>query len=161
MGWFTRKTTINESTLRPRILVFNCSHERNPVELLQLLVPAGFSRVYFAKADSSRPSPLTVPSAVELLGDQGIKVQTELLVKQTEGAKSSWQETLASIWNHLDPTGKAVSVNMSASDVIVDLSTKVEGEVEVLVTGSLYLVGSFLRSIEWSEASSPPVSGRS
>ena len=104
--WFTqtmngnieRKTT--SSRTRP-VLVFTCSHERNPVELLNLLVPAHFSKVYFAKANSSRPSPISIPSATELLQSQNICVRSELLPLSKKDGVVTWQETLASIWKHL------------------------------------------------------------
>jgi folylpolyglutamate synthase len=154
MEWFTDKAST------PRILVFTCSHERNPVELLQLLVPAKFDSVYFAKADSSRPSPVSVPSAIELLQSHGIPVVPDLLV--ASNATPTWQETLASVWKHLltkEYSDCKVQCNVTAKQVMEDLAasstTTSDNTAEVLVTGSLYLVGSFLTAMEWNEESSP------
>jgi hypothetical protein len=96
MEWFTQKSAVQPR----RILVFNTSHERNPVELLQLLSPTTFTEVYFAKSDSSRPSPVSIPSATEHLQAQNIPVQPELLMSSSKYT-STWQETLGSVWNHL------------------------------------------------------------
>jgi folylpolyglutamate synthase len=151
MEWFTHKTAVHPR----RILVFNTSHERNPVELLQLLSPTTFTEVYFAKSDSSRPSPVSVPSATELLQAQNIPVQPELLMYSSKHT-STWQETLGSVWNHLTAERKHATVkcNLTATEVLADLSSRMIQPTEVLVTGSLYLVGSFLIAIKWSEESS-------
>jgi folylpolyglutamate synthase len=170
MEWFTTHTTNKTSSTTNsrgrRVLVFTCSHERNPVELLQLLVPASFSQVYFAKADSSRPSPISVPSATELLQAQNIPVRPELLINTSDEngttTTPTWQETLASVWNHLTTTQDdnkdcKIQCNVTATQVLDDLSSfsMKDEATDVLVTGSLYLVGSFLTAIEWSEESSP------
>ena len=136
-------------------LVFTCSHERNPIELLQLLVPLPVSKVYFAKSDSFRPSPVAVPTATDLLTEHGITIDNDLLVGMDRG---SWQETLGSLWNHLrqqDVTGD-VQCNWSAKQVIEDLYSNHKGT-HVLVTGSLYLVGSFLTAMGWNEKSSADI----
>lgn len=138
------------------ILIFNCSHERNPIELLRLLLPLSISKVYFAKSDSAKPSPLDVPTAKALLEEQGLPVKTNLL-EQNE--KPTWQETLASVWDHLtDDKEKSTrpSCNLNARMVLEDLS-KNHRPAKVLVTGSLYLVGSFLTALEWNEESSPDI----
>ena len=151
------------------ILVFNCSHERNPVELLELFLqndrdkdPFQFSRVYFAKSDSTRPSPVAKASAESLLKDKGIPIRNELLIGDST---RTWQETLGSIWNHLNEQkhelSSSVVCNMTASQVLEDLpktqSSKDGATAQVFVTGSLYLVGSFLTALGWSEPSSQPI----
>lgn len=152
------------------ILVFNCSHERNPVELLELFLrtksTSRFSRVYFAKSDSSRPSPVAKPSAESLLEERGIPVRSELLLGNE--ASRTWQETLAIVWKHLKTDissveGDSIRYNMSASQVFQEIQALQEKSrdsvkpTQVFVTGSLYLVGSFLTALEWSEESSPPL----
>jgi len=238
--WFRSKTSTNTSTStstgttggntdrRPLpILVFNCSHERNPVELLELLLllrarddsdamgqrassapssaPARcccYSRVYFARADSSRPSPLAKASAEELLEERGIRIRPELLLLlgdangdangDTNGDANAaatvrtWQETLAGVWRHLteddecasaaesesaaaaashseSSSSNAIVCNRTAREVLDDLlsATPESGgddsspTTQVFVTGSLYLVGSFLAAMDWKEESSP------
>jgi folylpolyglutamate synthase/dihydropteroate synthase len=195
------------------ILVFNCSHERNPVELLELLLKlqSGFSRIYFAQSDTSRPSPIAKASAESLLKERGITIQEELLMlpsneennDETEGTKTrTWQETLAIIWKHLlltTPTdtkstssssasassktdtdtytdSSIIRCNMTANEIVQEISLLVQHQQkdrgdddddktlplqEVFVTGSLYLVGSFLTALGWNEESSPPSSSLS
>jgi folylpolyglutamate synthase len=190
--------TINSSKERLPILVFNCSHERNPVELLELFLryestttPSDrrrFSKVYFAKSDSTRPSPVAKASAESLLEERGIRVRSELL--SGNKATRTWQETLAIIWKHLTAqtvaaataTGSmpetsgshaitsivadeddSIRFNVTASQVLKELQDRsIDGDgsqhaTQVFVTGSLYLVGSFLTALEWSEESSPPL----
>jgi folylpolyglutamate synthase len=165
MEWFTTTQQQQQQTFRPDIvLVFNTSHERNPVELLRLLQPAGFQKVYFAKSDSSRPSPVNVPTAKELLEANGIPMNPNIEIPD----EPTWQETLGVVWKHLEEEkepsnnnscgnqesrGQVLKCNMTASQVLVDLSG--HASLEVLVTGSLYLVGSFLTAIDWEEQSSP------
>jgi folylpolyglutamate synthase len=142
-----------------RILVFNCSHERNPVELLALLQPVDFHVVFFCRSDSERPSIVPKADAAELLTGAGIQfVDTQLLngSSAVDGIVS-WQDTLAGIWRHLErDSGKfatEIGANMNAKDAL-DRSIKM-GEtfarIEMFVTGSLYLVGSMLSALDWKE----------
>lgn len=253
------------------ILVFNCSHERNPVELLELLLQRHdghnndvdpttrmlmmnrhYSRVYFAKSDSFRPSPVLPASAESLLEECGIPIRNELLILSDNernkndvittqntsrgeeereetpavaptATERTWQETLAIVWKHLlvktttPPSTKCNSslcnsdtktmiddddnamycgdnnsilrCNMTANEIVQEISflqKQNEQEqqqqpqhtkrgcnsiandndndndichgnqvIEVFVTGSLYLVGSFLTALNWEEKSSP------
>jgi folylpolyglutamate synthase len=195
--WFTntvmKKTT---TSMAKPILVFNCSHERNPIELLELLKKIDFAAVYFCRSDSSRPSPVAKASAETLLSGYGMEIKKELLIatnasdedgeeSQQSSTQRTWQETLGCIWNHLtyddssddgDDTTTAtpnIQCNVSASDVLMDIAqqrqrqqqeesasttTNNEGNssrIPVFVTGSLYLVGSFLTALGWEEESSP------
>jgi folylpolyglutamate synthase len=168
MEWFTKK-----SALTPRrILIFNCRHERNPIELLDLLKDGKFACVYFAKPDSSRPSPVRVQTAQELLEEANIAVHDDWVnsIRKQRGGEETWQETLGILWKHLVPPssrkvlahGGHVShhavplvCNKISREIIRDLSTTSIEPTEVLVTGSLYLVGSFLTALDWSEESSP------
>lgn len=195
-------SSINSSNSKERlpILVFNCSHERNPVELLELFLRyetkstttsrysdrRRFSKVYFAKSDSTRPSPVAKASAESLLEERGIRVRSELLSGNKE--TRTWQETLAIIWKHLtaqsdatatgsmpetsgshtntttvDDEDDSIQYNVTASQVLKEIRDQsIDGDgsqhaTKVFVTGSLYLVGSFLTALEWSEESSPPL----
>ena len=129
-----------------RILLFNCSHERNPVELLELLVPTGFQTVFFCRADSERPSSIRKKSAAELLG---------ISPSGTEEEDDSWQDTLAKIWIHLQKESRfTVIANVTVGKALEMMGTQScpEGSsFEILVTGSLYLVGSALSSVDWKE----------
>jgi len=112
-----------------RFLLFNCSHERNPIPLLQMIQAIEnnqgrplFNQVYFCRADSERPSALKKASAQELLVEARIlKAATRNNtgsgksdakgeeVGEGEEESSSWQDTLANVWMALaarrDSTG--------------------------------------------------------
>lgn len=174
MEWFSSLIHANPR----RVLIFNCSHERDPIELLELLKHGGFTAVYFAKSDSSRPSPVKKASARELLEGANIKVRDDWIASiRTDKTAETWQETLGIIWKHVTadvvppPTVSASTngrhmkhysvpliCNKSASEIIRELSASILEPTEVLVTGSLYIVGSFLTALEWSEDSSPDYS---
>lgn len=167
MEWFTHVAEINPR----RILVFNCSHERNPVELMNLLKYGRFTTVYFAKPDSSRPSPVAKQSARELLEEANMEVREDLISSVLHGAeKETWQETLGILWKHVVASGTPppstiaannhrhtqhfsihMIYNKTASKILEELATTIIEPTEVLVTGSLYLVGSFLTALGWRE----------
>ena len=135
---------------RPRFLIFNCSHERNPVPLLDMIQSTNqprnavengderkmhkalFDQVYFCRADSERPSALEKGSARELLKDAGIntaeeEIETSGTVKERETEGKTWQDTLANIWMGLAARKGVVSLlevpcvaNVSVSDAIDD-----------------------------------------
>jgi len=208
VDWFRSKTISTSRSnssgekKRPPILVFNCSHERNPVELLELFLQLKeestsssplFFRVYFAKSDSSRPSPVAKASAESLLAERGILVRDDLLSslnlppssETANAATRTWQETLAIVWKHIatkpiqtkspsDDNNKTsvaiddhIRCNLNAVQVLKEISTLIQEEAQgvdeasqttrVFVTGSLYLVGSFLTALGWNEESSPPL----
>jgi hypothetical protein len=116
--------------------------------------------VYFAKANLSRPSPVSVPSAIELLRSHNIPAVPDLLV--ASNATPTWQETLASVWKHLltkEYSDCKVQCNVTAKQVMENLpgssTTTSDKPAKVLVLGSLYLVGSFLKAVEWNKELSP------
>jgi folylpolyglutamate synthase len=143
VDWYSKLT----DATRGGKLVFTCSHERNPIELLLLLKKLNFQDVYFCSADTHRPSPLDIPKANELLKDHGIQASFD-------ESEATWQETLATIWRKISHPSERqrIHVGGTASTVVKDLDN-FRGH--VLVTGSLYLVGSFLTAMKWSEESSP------
>jgi len=199
LEWFRAVSGHDDGLRRPRFLIFNCSHERNPVPLLDMIqsinqprnaIESGderkihkplFDQVYFCRADSERPSALEKGSARELLKDAGRDTAEEEIealgnVKERETEGKTWQETLANIWMELAARKGVVSLlevpcvaNVSVSDAIDVIKHSIEydpmnkfklnganggGEIEVFVTGSLYMVGSALSSIQWNETSS-------
>jgi folylpolyglutamate synthase len=138
------------------ILIFNCSHERDPVELLDLLDCEMFTAAFFCRADSERPSAVVKASAQDLLQRSGRVVRQDLL----PNTQATWQETLESLWNHRceqTPHRSEISMttasNLSVSQALKQIrKSQYAGEhSEVLVTGSLYLVGSVLNAVKWSE----------
>lgn len=175
IAWFRGLSILNPR----RVLVFYCSPEKNPVELLNLLKECRFTAVYFAKPDSMRPSPVEFFSARELLEEAGMTVKEHWIsATRSDPEKETWQETLGIIWKHvvanLVPLSPSVAAatnarhmqhyaaplvcNKRAMEIVKELSTTIIEPTEVLVTGSLYLVGSFLKALEWSEEPSHDVS---
>lgn len=131
-----------------RVLVFNCSHERNPVPLLQQLYKQGFDRVFFCPADFERPSGVGKPRAKTLLESEGFVVDSK-----DDEKIPTWQETLAEIWRFLDSdamTTRAITVNIKVKEAL-DQILAAKQDADVLVAGSLYLVGSALSAINWNE----------
>ena len=157
-------------------LLFNCSHERNPLELLSILSQTNtgicFEHVYFCTSDFGKPSPIAMPTASELLQQAGMVPlpSDETVINSsdtttTTTTATTWQETLATLWKHL-PNNKShgeVTWNVTAQQAMDDIilrsshnnnNQKKNHPPQVLVTGSLYLVGSVLTAIGWSEPSS-------
>ena len=165
----------------PRFLLFNCSHERNPIPLLQMIQAIErkgrplFDQVYFCRADSERPSALKKASARELLVESGIlKDNGNSGSGDDEEEPTSWQDTLANVWMALAARSDSSGLlevpcvtNVTVGDALDIIKHSLErnqantGEIgtaaaEVCVTGSLYMVGSVLNAAEWTE---PPCDG--
>ena len=176
MEWFTATTAKSDpdaASKGGRILIFNTSHERNPTDLLQILFPVGFQHVYFAKSDTNKPSPMKVPTFGELIASSSSQPpkQEEREKDEIMNEKNvSWQDTLGMLWDHImekkssnddgnDGKSVVIKCNLTASQALDDILKNDGGDyhVEVLVTGSLYLVGSFLTALGWKEESSPDI----
>jgi hypothetical protein len=167
MEWFESSTN-NYSQPQPqakRILIFNCSHERNPLELLSIIKRGGFSDLYFCRNDFNRPSPIPLPTARQVLEANNVAVHADLLeVAAASSETTSWQETMACLWKHLlrndgDDHQCEIVCNLNTVDALQliqqqQVQSSLSSPVEVLVTGSLYLVGSVLDAVGWSEESS-------
>jgi len=177
LEWFRSVSGYNQDLPKPRVLLFNCHHERNPVPLLDM-IQAGdqprdaneakhsrqlFDRIYFCKADFGRPSALQEASAKSLLVDSGIMEKDGRHIEDKAEIGRTWQDTLAVLWKEiavLKMRGVSVSemsctTNISAKDAITmieQMDEYDEPEIEVCVTGSLYLVGSVLDAVEWKES---------
>jgi folylpolyglutamate synthase/dihydropteroate synthase len=161
--WFC---SVNRDTTKPdggstkRILIFNTSHERNPVELLQIMLPSSndirFEKAFFCRSDVERPSAETKKSAKDLLEGEGVAVNMELVPDSS--ATVTWQMTLEAIWKHLEArssvTPAETVVNLSVKEALDQIRTVADSStsrIEVFVIGSLLLVGSTLNAIGWSE----------
>jgi folylpolyglutamate synthase len=178
---YTGSNDTNDCDLK-RILIFNSSHERNPVPLVQLLqsilpdaneflnqdgvafLPLLFDAVYFCHADSERPSMITKSTAFELLQQAGFGIDEKEPANAylTTTCVNTWQETMACIWKYLEVNGETsrrheahVFVNLSVKDALEQIkgSAGQDETIEVCVTGSLYMVGSALAAVEWVENS--------
>ena len=120
--WLRFVTRCKEGDMeKERILIFNCSHERNPVPLLNFLFTIStdnensssnknkndhklfFSKVFFCPSDSERPSMVKKPSAIDLL-KEAMEYNYLLRYVQSQNNENlqmtvTWQDTLASIWS--------------------------------------------------------------
>lgn len=126
ISWFKR---VNRET-SSKFLIFNTSGDRNSLELLKLLRPLNFDRVYFA------PNYAGVTSVEDLLNYVSIDEQRKKCKKHCE----LWGES-------------SVSKN-SVAEVLYDIKrhassrTDSHDKVEILVTGSLHLVGALLAILD-------------
>ena len=147
LKWYSSVSTPYEDGVY-RALIFNCSHERNPVELLQQLssVRPLFDAVYFCRADFERPSMVGKPTARELLELHNVEIESI--------NARTWQETLAQVWTYLETAAKPAMVvpTCNVGEAIHQIQNVLGKErIEVLATGSLYIVGSALEAVEWKE----------
>merc|ERR1712176_710594 len=157
-----------KAAMRRRVLIFNCSHERNPIELLQVLnqplrkQEVGWDAVYFCRAKSERPSAVPKKDATQWLQEAGLPIQSDILgsVVGTEAQSPSWQGTLRILWLHLEKQQQQEYYKDSERVFCLGTIDQVlereipfaeETPLEIFVTGSLYLVGSALEAIGWSE----------
>ena len=134
IDWFRENE--NDQTIH-RVLIFNCSHERNPIPLLYSLHQSKlFDSVYFCRADFERPSMITkkleeqwysqkLDSSTHHEGTTLDDMRNILKVESCDA--STWQETLANVWNlfisyesHFDSTKK----DTPAEKVVFDFDVK-------------------------------------
>ncbi|TGZ56924.1 Folylpolyglutamate synthase [Temnothorax longispinosus] len=126
--WFKR---VSRETSN-KFLIFNTSGDRNSLKLLNLLKPLNFDRVYFA------PNYTGVTSVEDLSNYVLIDEQKKKCKKHRE----LWGETESSI------------LKSSVAEVIYDIKRHVSSrtdshdKVEVLVTGSLHMVGAVLAILD-------------
>ncbi|KAL7488935.1 hypothetical protein ACHAW6_014526 [Cyclotella cf. meneghiniana] len=100
IDWF-RSVALGDGRIY-RVLIFNCSHERNPLPLLYSLHQSKlFDAVYFCRADFERPSMV----AKRLEGQwykqdlDGITLEDMCGVLEVGSCVAlTWQQTLANVW---------------------------------------------------------------
>jgi folylpolyglutamate synthase len=166
LKWFTSISDVDAEEAH-KVLIFNCSHERNPVELLQLLVSSKqsstrvFDAVFFCRANFERPSMVGKSTAAELLQKCGITWSANW-TDEREGVVCTWQDTLADVWRHLEAStglevpNTKVTANLNIHDALGQIRRFRDHErIEILVTGSLYIVGSALEAVNWMEDAAP------
>lgn len=118
IDWFRSVANNGESgsDIIHKVLLFNCSHERNPLPLLYSLYQSKmFESVFFCRSDFERPSAL--PKKLEeewtqesLNSSEGAPVTLEDMCNKLAAANcdislsplklsaSTWQRTLANVW---------------------------------------------------------------
>jgi len=191
LQWYVDVTTARHH----KILIFNCSHERNVGQLLQILQHGcPFDGVIFCPADVSRPSRLALPEAHEVAANMGVASSAAVVGGGSKDGSSEsgggeglpqWQVIMRDAWNLLveqdeykksredgqerttgqQPRGGASLVGgwahtcdsidsalamLRKEHVVSGGSGKRAVEYQVLVTGSLYLVGGVLSRCGWN-----------
>jgi folylpolyglutamate synthase/dihydropteroate synthase len=146
-------------------LVFNCSHERDVLPLLQMLATATissknsgtdtdssgaqplFTAVYFVSTDG-RPSRFALPTAAQLLEHSGIPLinttsssssnaSIDSSSSSDNNAVQQWQRTLAAVWQSIQ-----THTGVTATAAAVEVCTAVEAAEKlatVAAAGSLVL----------------------
>ncbi|XP_014477749.1 PREDICTED: folylpolyglutamate synthase, mitochondrial isoform X2 [Dinoponera quadriceps] len=127
VSWFKRASRRTSS----KFLIFNTTGDRDSFELLKLLTPLGFDRAYFT------------PNYAGVANIENLSNYT-----MTSDQKKRCEE-------HCEQWGKSSVLKYSVAEVLVDIkrhnaSTQVtgDGKAEVLVTGSLHLVGALLTILD-------------
>lgn len=148
--WFASRLEQNKA----QVLLFYCSVEKNPVELLQELRTISFSMVLFARPGSERPSGQSPPTLAELLRKQSDLCDTQSTAKclpQGEDSKR-WEMTLCELWKYLRPEDSdKTKASASVNHALEQARQAFPNGAQILAIGSLYLVGSVLEAVNWSE----------
>ncbi|XP_032690936.1 folylpolyglutamate synthase, mitochondrial isoform X2 [Odontomachus brunneus] len=125
ISWF-KKTSRNSSR---KYLIFNTTGNRDSLKLLKLLVPLDFDRAYFT------PNYAGVAHVENLLNC------SKLINNQEKKYKE-----------HCEQWGKGSVLKNSVAEVLDDIKSyalsQTDDKVEVLVTGSLHLVGALLTILD-------------
>jgi len=177
--WFKTEMSSPQRSGEDACLIFNCSHERDPIDLLKTLAdklgPSNFKSIYFAKSNSERPSSIPVPSVADLLAGTDVasnEAKSQISVGANAGADAetkahngsscdsktdtnpNWQKTLSLLYPALYPqtTSKTYSFP-SVKEVIAHINSEtLKGDrTNILCTGSLLLVGSLLEGVNFEE----------
>jgi folylpolyglutamate synthase len=149
------KEHLISSSDKLRILVFNCSSNRNPIKLLKHVLSSGFQfdLVICCPFDYDRPSLIEqLPSIGDLLLSSGLDIS----VPSTKPPES-WQELVLSSFTILKdhfssetPTfteSKSLSSISATIDYIRSRYSDEKKPIQIFVTGSLYLVGGVLSKL--------------
>ena len=151
-GVLTKKRKLEKEAKKKKrkVLLFNCSHERNPIELLKIAIDSKieFDVAIFCAALSERPSAIKKSSALELMKEENV-VSVKLGEDEILSEENTWQDTLAILWRNLSSNSTHDIYSFPGITKAIEF-IKSEDSV-VLCCGSLYLVGSLLEGLNWSE----------
>jgi folylpolyglutamate synthase len=156
MDWYRSQISKHEYTIS--ILVFNCTKNRNVAELLDIIRRAHkFDLVIFSAADSQKPQSGFLPTVIELLDRNNIQRADETKCDGRYVSRANWQDNLKTLWETMNdiaesaPTQTVISV--PGADFALQHAleqSRANVHMDILVTGSLYLVGSFLSRCGWT-----------
>jgi folylpolyglutamate synthase len=157
--WFAAEAT----SAAARVLVFHGGQERKVALLLSKLTFLDFDYIIFVPPSMFRPSKYVAPTASQLLAevpDQTSVVpvdsadgSTDLSKESTSSSPksktNSWSNTLGVVWRCLKKrksSEEKIIVHGSMRETVGWLR-ELDGPVNVLLTGSLYIVGDFLTEV--------------
>jgi len=145
MKSFERKDTVN-------VLLFSCNQNRNPFKLMKHLNQTRmFDEFITAPFDSDRLHRRTVPTLPELAAEEGV-----MFLLEGDSENLVWTQSLLLAWNSLCSQSKETprrgSIRKNSIQEAVDYIEELGAahpdlKINVLVTGSLYLVGGMLSII--------------
>ena len=155
--WFGQvlKQEGDNARKKVNILIFNCSRDRQiDVMLPELLNIDGekWHRVIFCPADYARPTTAKLPTPQEILCKIDAKYGKSAITSKSpkhDYGHLQWQNVMKDVWSVLCEDHECeASVGESMTDTINSIKHIASGikdtDFRVLVTGSLYLVGSAL-----------------
>lgn len=141
------------------VLMFNCSPERDIVALLSLLTPITFDAVIFCQSDVKKPLFEPLPDIRELVAAAFATTRSSDVSHATDSfphhpcrvePSLQWQHTMKAVWEALVGDSGCILVMEDAGLAMKWLRHRADHHPQhVLVTGSLYLVGSVLNRTGW------------
>jgi len=134
--WFVQAAAVDHNVVR--VLVFNCANSRDPKALLQPFASCTWDYAYFTTNETSHE---------HVLEDKRDQRYPNQVVQD-------WQQVLIKTWGTLAeqqsnlPQGQYSPSIPFVMDQIASLESKLGGKkIQVLITGSLYLVGACLEEL--------------
>lgn len=141
--WFLRCRS-NQTTMTKSILIFYCSQDREPGALLKTLIECHFDHVLFCSPNASLPSST---DDIKLDQDQwrAKQNQSEEMNRLSLHATAYEKLLLTRSDDHKKPS---IQCFPCVSQALSWINQSQLSKPSVLVTGSLYLVGAFLKLVQ-------------
>eukprot|EP00040_Diaphanoeca_grandis_P012570 m.63685 g.63685 ORF g.63685 m.63685 type:complete len:548 (-) comp23325_c0_seq1:547-2190(-) len=147
-NWFNKVSSTQDSdvaTTIKKVLIFNCTHARDPQPLLECFNNVDFDLAIFTIASNKSPNKnadqdnRTVTRIKTLECSQHCKhTYEEIQMKGADSKQSDSDSKQAEFIPHIE----------DVMSFLENSKAKHDGEVQVLVTGSLHLVGAFFSAME-------------
>jgi folylpolyglutamate synthase len=129
-----------------KVLVFNCGASKRPTALFEVLSKFPFDHAFFTTNETLMPT---------LLEDRrpSRASSTSSTSSSASGSSTaqSWQEVLQDTWLSLQPATASTQLASHLPSLLKKLNAYADEhqcELQVLVTGSLYLVGAMLQLLQ-------------
>lgn len=132
-----------------KILVLYISHDRDVMHVMEPLLNIEFDVVLFCPVNDAKPSKMKFPSVEELLQQSGKERHRNVSTTYQKSENLQWQGTLKSVWHALSKVEQqTLQVLPSVQDTIEFIRKQEPTQADILVTGSLYLVGNVLDALD-------------